>query len=568
MRKENSELKTAFVSEAGTFLHNRDYFAFVELDDMACWIAVDGIDADNETNTAEMVVRILMESFTEKPTMSRKQLKEYVLEAHDWLRYESRRVRLKASLVMVVTDYTRMVWLTAGNARLYHFRGGRLLEKSKDHSLAQRLTEDGSIAIHTADEHEERHNLLQYMGAPSEISPTVSKRKQLAEGDVLLLCTHGLWELVDETEMLDSLHEEKDAGAFVDRLEDVALSKQRPVVPNYTAAAVIVNKPFQEEKKSKKQLVKWIIVTMIPLIISVSLLLYFKGRAAARTAETVQLMMQSGQEGDAFAEDENYAEALKSYSEARAAANKVKDRAHGLLYSKKLKIAQTIVQADGYVKDGNYAKAVEQYKKAKSDAASDGHYDPAELDKRIASAEAFANVQAMVKQADLLAESQQYKEAIALYLKARKAATEASYPGGGKDITEKLEDANAKVAAIDKDKKKLLGELKEQKADRYFAQGDYEAAGDKYAEAQEMFQEIDMLDKVLAMERKIAKVDEKLHPPVPSTPAVDPAGAGAGTGGGGEAGANGGDGGLVGTDTPDSVDDPAGASENGADGKA
>ncbi|WP_127533683.1 serine/threonine protein phosphatase [Paenibacillus kobensis] len=530
MRKENSEWNTAFVSEAGTFLDNRDYFAFVELDDMACWIAVDGIDSDTELSSAQMVVQCILESFSEKPTMSPKKLKEYVLEAHEWLQYESRRVRLKASLAMVVSDYTRMRWITVGNARLYHYRGGRLLTRSKDQSLAQKLVDEGRIAPGAADYHEERHNLLQYMGSPSDISPFISKRTELASGDVLLLCTHGLWELVDEAEMLDSMHEEKDPAAFADRLEDVALSKQRTVVPNYTAAAVFVEKPFQEEKKDRKKIVKWILVSMIPLLISVSMLVYFKGRAAARTAETAQLMLQSGKEGDAFAEDENYAEALKSYSEARAAANKVRDRAHALLFSKKLKIAQMVVQADGYMKDGNYVKAAEQYKKAKGDAAGDDHYDPAELDKRAASAEAYANVQDTIKQADLLAEGQQYKEAAAVYVKARKAATEASYPGGGKEITEKLDAANAQIAAIEKDKKKLLGELKEQKADRYFTQGDYEAAYDKYAEAQEMYQGIDMLDKVLAMERKMAKADEKLHPPVPTTPATPATDTGSGAG--------------------------------------
>ena len=38
MRKLNSEVKTSFISEEGTYLQNRDYFAFVELDDYACYV--------------------------------------------------------------------------------------------------------------------------------------------------------------------------------------------------------------------------------------------------------------------------------------------------------------------------------------------------------------------------------------------------------------------------------------------------------------------------------------------------------------------------------------------------
>lgn len=34
MRKDNSDFSTAFVSEAGSYIDNRDYFAFMETDDM------------------------------------------------------------------------------------------------------------------------------------------------------------------------------------------------------------------------------------------------------------------------------------------------------------------------------------------------------------------------------------------------------------------------------------------------------------------------------------------------------------------------------------------------------
>ena len=41
MRKENSEFKTKFISEPGSYLHNADYFAFVELKDYACYCIAD-----------------------------------------------------------------------------------------------------------------------------------------------------------------------------------------------------------------------------------------------------------------------------------------------------------------------------------------------------------------------------------------------------------------------------------------------------------------------------------------------------------------------------------------------
>ena len=43
MRKYNSSIRTAFISEAGNQLRNNDYFGFVELDKFACYVIADGI---------------------------------------------------------------------------------------------------------------------------------------------------------------------------------------------------------------------------------------------------------------------------------------------------------------------------------------------------------------------------------------------------------------------------------------------------------------------------------------------------------------------------------------------
>lgn len=152
-----------------------------------------------------MIVQTILESFLEKPTLSRRRLTDYIRIAHEWLHYESRRVRLKASILIVVTDYTKMVWASAGNARLYHFRGERLILKSRDHSLAQQMADEGQIAEDKIDTNDERGNLLQYAGMPGKLKPYVSGKIPLADGDVLVMCTSGLWQAVEDAEMIDSV---------------------------------------------------------------------------------------------------------------------------------------------------------------------------------------------------------------------------------------------------------------------------------------------------------------------------------------------------------------------------
>ena len=70
MRKENAGFRTAFLSEEGSKLLNRDYFAYVELDNLACYVAADSLDDENAKNSAEIVVKTILREFTEHPSMS------------------------------------------------------------------------------------------------------------------------------------------------------------------------------------------------------------------------------------------------------------------------------------------------------------------------------------------------------------------------------------------------------------------------------------------------------------------------------------------------------------------
>ncbi|WP_338555013.1 serine/threonine protein phosphatase [Paenibacillus sp. KS-LC4] len=537
MRKENSSFKTDFLSEAGTFMENRDYFAYVELDDRACWIVADGCDNDLDVRSAEMVVQCLLENFTHKPTMSKRKLEAYLQEAQDWLRLESRRVRLKASLIMVATDYTRIVWAVAGNARLYHFRGGRLLQQSKDLSLAQAMADRESISAYKVDRHEERHNLLQYVGKPEGLEPFISKKTALNDGDVLLLVTPGIWESVDLPEMLDSLEDTEDPTALVDTLEEVLLSKQQPIIGNYTAAAVYVDKVYKEDKKKWSKWVKRIALVMIPVIIAAGFAIYYKGRTAARIAEGIANMLEYEQTGDTYVEERNYAQALKSYSEARAEAKKLKDKVHIALYGVKYKKVDLIVAGDGFLKDGDYEKALTQYKKAKEETKSDELYDQQELDQKISQIDEYVRIAAMVQEADLLAEGQDYSAAVLLYKQARKAALNVGFAEGEKEIKTKLDEAEAKIAELVKEQKLLKAENLEKRGDRSFAAGNYEAAIDAYTQAQAIYQEIAVLEPVLKLERSIGKAEDKLNP-VPSPAAGGDAGTGS-DGGAGSAGSSG-----------------------------
>ncbi|GAC41169.1 hypothetical protein [Paenibacillus popilliae] len=527
MRKENSNFKTSFVSEAGSFLYNKDYFAYVELDDMACWVVADGLDADREANSAEMVVKSILGQFTEKPTMSRLRLKRYMQEAHEWLREESRRVRLKASLILVVTDYTKMVWAVAGHARLYHFRGGRLFRRSQDQSLAQTMANAGEISDTAIDHYAERHNLLHYMGRPDGFEPFVSKKVPLSDSDVLLLCTSGLWEEVHRLEMLDALEEAKEPEDFTDTLEEVLLSKQCGTVNNYTAVAVYVNKAFKEEPKRKwQQLKKWLLA-LVMLAIAGGGGIYLYAKEAAVKAENLANMIEFQQNADTYMKEGDYAKAVKEYSEARNMAKRLNDRYHRDLFDQKQRLMQLMVDGDSFFKERDFTKALDKYEKAQEEAKPYKEFNHKDLEDKIESTNQYIQIMGWVQEGDIKFEAQDFIGARSSYQKARRAAIEEGFADAEKEIRKKQEDAEEKVSGLEKEKRLIEGDKFEKKGDQLFAAQDYAGAIDAYSAAQQIYQEIDMLERVLGMERKIDKAVDKLQ--LPSQPAAGTDGSATGT---------------------------------------
>ena len=118
MKKSNSEFRAAFVSEAGGELANNDNFAYVELDDYACYVLASGITDFRSTEAAKLAVEHFILSFQENPSMGTKTLGRYMEETNQRLQQTAgTQQKLKASIIAVVTDYENVRYVEAGNVR-------------------------------------------------------------------------------------------------------------------------------------------------------------------------------------------------------------------------------------------------------------------------------------------------------------------------------------------------------------------------------------------------------------------------------------------------------------------
>ena len=315
MRKQNSDFKTSFLSEVGAQLENRDYHGYVELDDFACWVVADGIDECEYKKSAELVVKSVLEAFSQKPGFSRRHLRRYLKIAHQVLRRESTQVRLKVSVMIVVSDYMKLRYAHAGNVRLQIIAGDELKFESKDHSYYQQKIDDGTHESDLSVGFDQRNNLTNYVGIPKGFKSRASKKYKLKELDVAIITTVGFWEHVTSIEVLDGLDAVDDPKEVTDNLEDQLLSKQAEELSNYTITAIFFNKLFLKDRKIWATIFK-VMLILIPILIIVGILLFMRHRQNQVQLELTERVIQYELTADDYVIHGSFARALEHYNSA------------------------------------------------------------------------------------------------------------------------------------------------------------------------------------------------------------------------------------------------------------
>jgi protein phosphatase len=85
-----------------------------------------------------------------------------------------------------------------GDTRAYLFREGRLQQLTRDHTVPQGLVDAGLLSPEALPRHHLRHVLTRSLGQASGDVPIDVHQGKLADGDRLLLCSDGLYDMVDD----------------------------------------------------------------------------------------------------------------------------------------------------------------------------------------------------------------------------------------------------------------------------------------------------------------------------------------------------------------------------------
>ena len=131
---------------------------------------------------------------------------------------------MSTTLTVGVSYGKSLIIAHVGDSRAYVLHDRKLARLTRDHTLAQRLIDDGVIAEDDDLARSLRSVLTQALGSrEGECYPDV-RHHNLEEGDQLLLCTDGLTDMVDEAVIESVLNEGASARAACRSLVDTALN--------------------------------------------------------------------------------------------------------------------------------------------------------------------------------------------------------------------------------------------------------------------------------------------------------------------------------------------------------
>jgi protein phosphatase len=109
----------------------------------------------------------------------------------------------RTTVVACVVQEGVATWAHVGDSRLYLLRGGRIAERTFDHSRVHTLVSSGLLRPEDVRNHPERNRIHNCIGAFVAPKVEVSRQVALRPGDTLLLCTDGLWGALDDAEITE-----------------------------------------------------------------------------------------------------------------------------------------------------------------------------------------------------------------------------------------------------------------------------------------------------------------------------------------------------------------------------
>lgn len=142
-------------------------------------------------------------------------------EIHDTAQAKPELTGMGTTLVALLAGEGRVALAHVGDSRAYLIRAGTIRRLTDDHSLVAELVRRQEISEETARDHPHRHVLTRALGVRRNVEPDLAELTPMV-GDLVVLCSDGLYTHVEDPEIAAIAAKERDVEAVCARLVDLA----------------------------------------------------------------------------------------------------------------------------------------------------------------------------------------------------------------------------------------------------------------------------------------------------------------------------------------------------------
>jgi serine/threonine protein phosphatase PrpC len=189
-------------SRQGPRKSNQDRVAYCYSRDSLCMVIADGMGGHLHGEVAaQIATQFIAEAFQREaqPRIADpfKFLLDSITNAHhaivDYANVRSLLETPRTTVVGCIIQDGIAHWAHVGDSRLYLIRNGKVEAQTKDHSRVQILVDAGRVREEAIAAHPDRNKIFNCLGQMGPPKVDLSRRVALRHGDVILLCTDGVW---------------------------------------------------------------------------------------------------------------------------------------------------------------------------------------------------------------------------------------------------------------------------------------------------------------------------------------------------------------------------------------
>jgi serine/threonine protein phosphatase PrpC len=238
----------AELSLIGHRQENQDRVSIIAEPDSLLMAVVDGMGGHSEgARAAAVTLDTLRAAFSEsqRPVFDPQGFLTRALgRAHDAVvtlgdgHSMDHRPRATCAVCLIQDDGT--YWAHIGDSRIYLLRYGRVFDRTRDHSHVELLLREGLITEEEIKDHPMRNFVECCLGGEAALPDmSVTAKKSLLPGDIVLICTDGLWSGLEDEDIADLTKDQKrPLEQSLRELGDHAVASNAPYSDNTTAAAL------------------------------------------------------------------------------------------------------------------------------------------------------------------------------------------------------------------------------------------------------------------------------------------------------------------------------------------